>query len=157
MYSWIHKTFPKTGNFVINSSWFSSLFAYALSQSGSDWCHARIRNVATGEDYPDKIRWIKFSSLNITPDNKGLFYQRFPEPVGVKDAGTETGINGNAMALPRLGYRLTVAVLPWVRNRAVWRYINLFGCKEPKSSLQRRRHLRWKMGPADDFWKYRSG
>jgi prolyl oligopeptidase len=73
------------------------LYAYALSQSGSDWCYARIRNVATGEDYPEKIEWLKFTSLNFTYDNKGLFYRRFPEPIGVNDAGTETGINGNAM------------------------------------------------------------
>jgi hypothetical protein len=41
---------------------------------------------------------MKFSTLYFTPDNKGLFYQRYPEPVGVKDAGTETGLNGNPMA-----------------------------------------------------------
>jgi len=67
--------------------------------------------VATGEDYPDKLQWIKFSALNFTPDNKGLFYQRFPEPVGVKDAGTETGINGNAMVRQHPGTRLIVALL----------------------------------------------
>ena len=73
-----------------------SLYVYALSQSGSDWCYARIRKVATGEDYPETINWLKFSSLSFTHDNKGLFYQRFPEPVGISDAGTEIGLNGNA-------------------------------------------------------------
>ena len=34
--------------------------------------------------------------MSFTHDNKGLFYQRFPEPVGVDDAGTETGLNGNS-------------------------------------------------------------
>src|SRR5947207_11438818 len=73
-----------------------SLYVYALSKSGSDWSYARIRKVATREDYPETINWLKFSSLSFTQDNKGLFYQRFPEPIGISDAGTETGVNSDA-------------------------------------------------------------
>jgi prolyl oligopeptidase len=79
-----------------------SLYSYGLSQSGSDWCYARCRRVATGEEYPETLRWLKFTRLNFTHDNKGGFYQRFPEPVGVDDAGTETGINSNAMVRSHL-------------------------------------------------------
>jgi prolyl oligopeptidase len=75
----------------------SPLYAYALSQSGSDWYHAKIRQVATREDYPEKIEWLKFTDLSFTHDNQGFFYQRFPEPLGVKDAGAETGANRDAM------------------------------------------------------------
>jgi len=74
-----------------------TLYAYALSQSGSDWCHAKVRNVASGEDFAEKIEWLKFTGLSFTHDNKGFFYQRLPEPVGIEDAGTETGANKNAM------------------------------------------------------------
>jgi prolyl oligopeptidase len=84
-----------------------TLYAYALSQSGSDWCHAKIRKVETGEDYPEKIEWLKFTGLNFTHDNKGFFYQRLPEPVGVKDAGTETGANRDAMVNSTTGIFLT--------------------------------------------------
>jgi prolyl oligopeptidase len=73
------------------------LYAYALSQSGSDWCYAKVRNVASGEDFSEKIEWLKFTGLSFTHDNKGFFYQRLPEPVGTDDAGTERGANKNAM------------------------------------------------------------
>jgi prolyl oligopeptidase len=74
-----------------------SLFAYALSQSGSDWCKAKIRRVESREDYPETLKWLKFTGLVFTHDNKGLFYSRYPEPVATKDEGTETDSNKNAM------------------------------------------------------------
>jgi len=42
--------------------------------------------------------------MSFTHDNKGLFYQSFPEPVGVQDAGTEIRISGHAMVLSFLKY-----------------------------------------------------
>jgi len=54
--------------------------------------------VETGEDYPETLKWLKFTNLTFTHDNKGFFYQRYPEPgIDAKDAGTETGVNENAM------------------------------------------------------------
>jgi len=83
------------------------LFAYALSQSGSDWCKAKIRKVETGEDYPETLEWLKFTGLIFTHDNKGLFYSRYPEPVGTEDEGTETEVNRNHMVQnPSKGNRL---------------------------------------------------
>ena len=35
--------------------------AYAISRSGSDWVEWHIRNIATGEDLPEKLEWSKFS------------------------------------------------------------------------------------------------
>ncbi|MDD4658707.1 MAG: prolyl oligopeptidase family serine peptidase, partial [Eubacteriales bacterium] len=55
------------------------LLAYALSASGSDWQKIRIRNVDTGEEYPETINWCRFTNLPWTPDGKGFFYSRFPE------------------------------------------------------------------------------
>ena len=51
-----------------------TLLAYAISKSGSDWQEIRIRDVATGEDLPDLIEWVKFSGLSWTKDGKGFFY-----------------------------------------------------------------------------------
>ncbi len=54
--------------------------AYGLSQAGSDWQAIRVRSVETGEDLPDELRWVKFSSIAWTKDGKGFFYCRYPEP-----------------------------------------------------------------------------
>lgn len=52
---------------------------YALSESGLDWRTFKIRDVDTGEDLPDVLEKIKFSSAAWRRDNSGFYYARFPE------------------------------------------------------------------------------
>lgn len=54
--------------------------AYSLSTSGSDWQEIRVRDVNTGRDLPDVVKWVKFSGLAWTHDNRGFFYSRYDEP-----------------------------------------------------------------------------
>lgn len=54
--------------------------AYAISEGGSDWAEIHVRDVATGVDLPDVVRWVKFSDASWTEDEKGFYYSRFPEP-----------------------------------------------------------------------------
>jgi prolyl oligopeptidase len=54
--------------------------AYATSASGSDWMTWRIREVATGRDLDDEIRWSKFSGASWLLDGSGFYYSRFAEP-----------------------------------------------------------------------------
>jgi prolyl oligopeptidase len=56
------------------------LLAYGLSTSGSDWQEWKVRNVETGEDLQDYLKWIKFSGASWTHDNQGFFYSRYDEP-----------------------------------------------------------------------------
>jgi prolyl oligopeptidase len=56
------------------------LLAYGLAASGSDWNTIRIRDIASNEDLPDLVQWVKFSGPSWTKDSKGFFYARFPEP-----------------------------------------------------------------------------
>jgi prolyl oligopeptidase len=56
--------------------------AYATSASGSDWQEFRVRDIATGTDLPDQLRWVKFSGASWTKDGKGFFYSRYDEPTG---------------------------------------------------------------------------
>ena len=54
--------------------------AYGLSIAGSDWLEWRVRDVATGKDTSDILRWIKFSSASWTTDSQGFYYSRYDEP-----------------------------------------------------------------------------
>ena len=56
------------------------LMAYGISASGSDWQEWHIRDVSTGKDLPDDLKWVKFSGASFTKDGKGLFYSRYDEP-----------------------------------------------------------------------------
>jgi prolyl oligopeptidase len=54
--------------------------AYGLSCSGSDWQEWKVRDIETGEDLPDHLRWVKFSGASWTLDGQGFFYSRYDEP-----------------------------------------------------------------------------
>ena len=56
------------------------LMAYSLAEAGSDWETWRVRDVATAQDLPDEIRWVKFSGASWTPDGKSFYYSRYDEP-----------------------------------------------------------------------------
>ncbi|MFC1543339.1 prolyl oligopeptidase family protein [Candidatus Neomarinimicrobiota bacterium] len=52
--------------------------SYGRSESGSDWHTYRIRDLTTGQDLEDIIKWTKFASIAWRPDNSGFWYIRFP-------------------------------------------------------------------------------
>jgi prolyl oligopeptidase len=54
--------------------------AYGLSTSGSDWQEWKVRDVETGQDLTDLVKWVKFSTASWTHDGKGFFYSRYDEP-----------------------------------------------------------------------------
>jgi len=54
--------------------------AYGLATAGSDWTEWKVRDIETGEDTEDHIRWVKFSGAAWTHDHKGFFYSRYDEP-----------------------------------------------------------------------------
>lgn len=54
--------------------------AYGLSTSGSDWQEWKVRQVSTGQDQPDRVKWVKFSGAAWTHDGAGFFYARYDEP-----------------------------------------------------------------------------
>ena len=78
-----------------------SLLGYGIAVAGSDWNEFHVRDVATGKDLPDLIRWVKFSSLSWTRDGAGFFYGRYPEiPKGDKLFGK---LSGRQLYYHRLG------------------------------------------------------
>jgi prolyl oligopeptidase len=56
------------------------LLAYGTAASGSDWNEWKVRDIETGKDLPDHIKWVKFSQTAWTRDGKGFFYSRYDEP-----------------------------------------------------------------------------
>jgi prolyl oligopeptidase len=56
--------------------------AYSISASGSDWQEWKVRDVETGQDLSDHLKWVKFSGVSWTMDGKGFFYSRYDEPKG---------------------------------------------------------------------------
>ncbi|HET9820166.1 MAG TPA: prolyl oligopeptidase family serine peptidase [Rhodanobacteraceae bacterium] len=61
-------------------------YAYALSKGGSDWETIHVIDVKSGKQLPDVTRWVKFSGMSWTHDDKGFFYSRYPEPPGGEKA-----------------------------------------------------------------------
>jgi len=57
-----------------------TLMAYGTATSGSDWMEWHVRDVGTGKDLPDQIKWVKFSGASWAKDGKGFFYSRYDEP-----------------------------------------------------------------------------
>ena len=64
--------------------------AYGIASGGSDWQEWKVRDLATGKDLPDLIKWVKFSSAAWTQDGLGFFYSSYDAP---KDGQTLTGAN----------------------------------------------------------------
>lgn len=57
-----------------------NIAAYGISKGGSDWREWRFFDISTGEQLPDVLKNIKFSSVSWTKDGKGVFYSRYPAP-----------------------------------------------------------------------------
>ena len=57
-----------------------NVLAYGLSTAGSDWQEWKVRDVETGKDMTDTLKWIKFSGASFTLDGKGFYYSRYDEP-----------------------------------------------------------------------------
>ncbi len=56
------------------------LIAYGVAESGSDWNTWKVFDVDSVKPLPDELKWVKFSGASWTPDGKGFYYSRFPEP-----------------------------------------------------------------------------
>jgi prolyl oligopeptidase len=62
--------------------------AYSLATAGSDWNEIRFLDIATHKPLPDQIKWVKFSDVKWSEDNKGVYYSRYEEPKdGIKSRG----------------------------------------------------------------------
>jgi prolyl oligopeptidase len=77
------------------------LLAYGVSVSGSDWTDWHIRDLASGKDLPDVLRYTKYYEPVFSHDGKGLYYSAFPAPP--KGMELSTPDVGNALYYHLLG------------------------------------------------------
>jgi prolyl oligopeptidase len=56
------------------------LLAYGLAAAGSDWQEWKVREIATGKDLSDDLKWVKFSGASWSHDGSGFLYSRYDEP-----------------------------------------------------------------------------
>jgi len=87
-------------------------FAYAISSGGSDWREFRVREIATGRETADTLRWIKFSGISWTLDNAGFFYNRPIRPEGNALQGV---VRNQKLYFHRLGTQQSADVLVYQR------------------------------------------
>jgi len=62
------------------TSWDGRQLAYGLSRSGSDEQEVKIRDIDTGKDSDETLRWCRFTTIAWTHDGRGFYYSRFPDP-----------------------------------------------------------------------------
>jgi len=76
-------TFAKDGTVSLSGYDISDdgqLMAYGVSSGGSDWQEWKVRDISTGRDLDDNLKWVKFSGASWTKDDKGFYYSRYDEP-----------------------------------------------------------------------------
>jgi prolyl oligopeptidase len=56
--------------------------AYGTSSDGSDWQEWFVREVDSGKDTGDHLRWVKFSGASWAKDGSGFYYARYDAPEG---------------------------------------------------------------------------
>ena len=91
-----------------------SLLAYGLAEGGADWRTVKVRNVATGQDLSDEVRWMRFSDTSWTKDGKGFFYSRYPEPP--RNKVLEAALANHALYYHRVGTPQSQDVLVYERK-----------------------------------------
>jgi prolyl oligopeptidase len=77
------------------------LLAYTLSEGGADWQTVQVRELESGRDLTDSVKWMRFSGLSWTRDSKGFFYSRYPEPPAGK--ALQAALSGQALYYHRVG------------------------------------------------------
>ena len=88
-------TWSKEGTVALSGSAFSDdgrYVAYGIQDAGSDWNTWKIMEIESGKVLEDELKWVKFSGAEWTPDSKGFFYARYPQP---EEGAAFTSLNAN--------------------------------------------------------------
>ena len=87
--------------------------AYAKSDGGSDWRDWFVREVASGEDMPDRITFTKFTGVSWAPDESGFYYSRYPvDEQGAGDGGKAVSVYFHELGTDQAEDRLVLQMPP---------------------------------------------
>jgi prolyl oligopeptidase len=122
-----------------------SLLAYGVSSGGSDWQETKIREVDSGIDYPEVIRWCRFSSIAWRHDNQGFYYNRLPEPgtVPEEDQSNYSQVYWHTLDTPQSEDLLIyerpeakeLSFHPFITHDGVYLILHVWHGTDPKSRL----------------------
>jgi prolyl oligopeptidase len=68
---------------ILGASNDKNYIGYSINQAGSDWQTIKVKEIATGKELTDELKWVKSSGAAWYKD--GFFYSRYEEPAN----GTE--------------------------------------------------------------------
>ena len=88
-------SWSKDGTVALSGMAFSDdgrYVAYGIQEAGSDWNTWRIMEIATKKVLEEELKWVKFSGAEWTPDSRGFFYARYPQP---EEGAAFTSLNTN--------------------------------------------------------------
>ena len=97
----------------------AKLLAYGLAEGGADWRTIKVRDIATGKELSDEVKWMRFSDISWTKDSKGFYYSRYPEPP--KNKVLEAALSGQAVYYHTVGTPQSMDSLIYERkDLAAW-------------------------------------
>jgi prolyl oligopeptidase len=141
-------TFSEDGTLALTNQAVSkdgTLLAYGISSGGSDWQEIKIRQVDSGIDFPEVIRWCRFSSIAWRHDNRGFYYNRLPEPgtVPEEDQNNFSQVYWHTLDTPQAEDRLIyerpeakeLIFYPFITDDGVYLVLHVGHGTEPKNRL----------------------
>ncbi len=101
------------------ASWDAKYIAYATQTSGSDWLTWHVRDIATGQDLPDELKWSKFGDASWLPDDKSFLYPRYDQPAPGQER--TAAASNQKIYLHRLGTPQSADTLVYARpDHPLW-------------------------------------
>ena len=88
-------SWSKDGTVALAATSFSDdgkYLAYSVAEAGSDWNIWRVMEAESGRLLTEELKWVKFSGVSWTKDNRGFFYSRYDEP---KEGAAFQSLNKN--------------------------------------------------------------
>jgi prolyl oligopeptidase len=86
---------------------------YGISEGGADWRVLYVRDLQSGQQLADTVRWLKGGGSSWTKDGNGFFYSRFPQPEQGKQL--QNAIRDEKIYYHRIGTPQSQDVLVYAR------------------------------------------